>query len=53
MIRAFWMTLCFAMAGLNGWFLIPPHHGNALNAVAAVVALGSGVFTLASLVKYP
>lgn len=51
--RVFWMTVCFGLSGLNGWLLLPGHHGGALNAIAAMVALAGGMYTLASLVKYP
>jgi hypothetical protein len=53
MIRVIAMIACFVLAGLNGWLLIPPHHGGAFNAVGFTTALGAGVYTLASLVKYP
>lgn len=43
----YWLMLtCFAAVGLNIWALIPPHHGEWYNAVAAAIALGAGLYAL-------
>lgn len=46
------MMACFAIAGLNIW-VIASHHGGPLNYVGATMALGAGVYSMASLVRYP
>ena len=52
MMRALLMMACFVMAGLNAW-LIVEHNGGALNYIAVFACLGSALYGMASLVKYP
>ena len=46
------MTLCFAGVGWNVW-LIDQGTGGVWNYIAAAVCLGSGLYGMASLVRYP
>lgn len=52
MIRVLVMLAMFALAGLNVW-LIVEHHGGVMNYIAVAVCLGSGVYGIGSLVRWP
>jgi hypothetical protein len=51
-MRVILMMLCFAGAGWNIW-IISEGSGGVLNYVATVMALGSGAYSMASLVRDP
>lgn len=51
-MRVLLMLACFAGAGYNVW-LINEGSPTTITYVSAAICLGSGVFCLASLVRYP
>lgn len=52
MLRTLPMMACFALAGVNAWY-VAKGTGSVLNWIAMFVTLGAGFYGMASLVRRP